>query len=286
MQPELSAAEYALWRELIWQRCGLYFSENRRRFLRERLWGRMRAGGVECYAEYYRFVAHNAQGASEWRHLLENLVVNETSFFRHPPSYASLTARILPELLRVKRERGEQMLRMWSAGCSSGQEAYSLAIAFLEMPDARSWRLKVTGTDISQTALAKARRGSYRAHELRDLPDLFRERHFIMSKDTHGTLYNVADSVRKLVDFRTANLVAGDDLHLHMQDVIFCQNVLIYFKPESRAEVVRGLCARLNFGGFLVPAPAEIIELDLPDIEPVRVQDTLIYRRQNQGRGM
>lgn len=277
-QPELSAAEYARWRELIRQRCGLFFPETRLRFLRGRLWERLRARGFTCYGEYYRFVTKHAEGLAEWRQLLEHLIVGETSFFRHAPSYEAFTTHVLPELLIRKRARGETTVALWSAGCSGGQEAYSLAMRFFEAPGTTCFRARVTGTDISQTALAKARRGSYRAHELRGLPDLLRERYFTTSKDAGGSLYQVAAPVAASVKFELGNLT-GDDYQLAPQDVIFCQNVLIYFELGSRAAVVRRLLARLGPDGFLFTAPAELIGLDLPEIEPVSVRDTLIYRR-------
>ncbi len=277
-QPELSAAEYALWRDLIRQRCGLFFPESRLRFLRGRLWERMRLRGFTCYGEYYRFVTHNPKAAAEWEQLLELIVVGETSFFRHAPTYEALTGGVLPELLNRKRERGQTTVAFWSAGCAGGQEAYSLAIRFFETPDTNSFRARVTGTDISQNALATARRGSYRPHQMRGLTDGLRDRYFTTTKDARGSLYTVAARVAESVKFLAGNL-ADDDLHLPSQDVIFCQNVLIYFELESRAAIVRRLTTRLGPGGFLFTAPAELIGLELPEIEPVSISDTLIYRR-------
>jgi chemotaxis methyl-accepting protein methylase len=283
-QPELSAADFALWRELIRQRCGLFFPESRLRFLRGRLWERMRARAFGCYGEYYRFVMHHAEGAAEWRRLLELIVVGETSFFRHVPSYEALAERVLPELLSRKRERGETTVGFWSAGCSGGQEAYSLAIRFFETRDADSFRLRVTGTDISQTALAKARRGSYREHEMHGLTAGFRQRYFTTTPGEGESRYTVAVRVAESVRFIVSNL-ASDDLHLPSQDVIFCQNVLMYFGLESRAAIVRRLTAQLGPGGFLFTAPAELIGLELPEIESVNIRDTLIYRRRLKDEG-
>ena len=274
-QPELSAVDCALWRELIQERCGLFFPDSRLRFLRERLWQRMRARVMTRYGEYYRFVMNSAEGAAEWRQLLELIVVGETSFFRHAPSYEALAQHVLPELLNRKRERGEKTVGFWSAGCAGGQEAYSLAMAFFEAPETNSFQLRVTGTDISQTALAKARRGSYRAHEMHGLSDGLCQRYFTTAG---ASSYRVALPLAGSVKFLAGNL-AEDDLHLPSQDVIFCQNVLMYFEPESRAAIVRRLVARLGPGGFLFTAPAELIGLELPEIEAVNIHDTIIYRR-------
>lgn len=280
--PELSSVDCALWRELIQERCGLFFPDRRLRFLRERLWERMRARAIGRYGEYHGFVLHNAEGAAEWRQLLELIVVRETSFFRHAPSYEALTQRVLPELLSRKRKRGEKTVSFWSAGCAGGQEAYSLAIEFFEAPDTTSFQLRVTGTDISQIALAKARRGSYRADELHGLRDSLCERYFTTARAAGASIYTVGVTLAESVRFMVGNLT-NDDLHLPSQDVIFCQNVLMYFDLESRAAIVRRLVSRLAPGGFLFTAPAELIGLELPEIEAVSFRDTLIYRRRQEG---
>jgi chemotaxis methyl-accepting protein methylase len=250
----------------------------------------MRACQIWNHNAYYRYVAFNPDGEDEWLKLLDLLLNNETSFFRHPPSFEALTGHVLPRLMQEKEKYGVNTITMWSVGCSTGQEVYSLAIAFLEMIAAsfpvntsqrQMWRVKITGSDLSQRVLDKARRGRYRPYEVRRLPDPYRQQYMTVLESGWGgrSFYQVIDQVRALVQFGPVNLHDPASYRVPAQDIIFCQNVLIYFKPESRIEIIRWLCQRLNPGGYLFLAPAEVIGLKLPDLQPVRLKEALIYQR-------
>jgi len=297
LPPEMSNLEYEVWREFIQQRCGMYFSENRLYSLRQRLWERMRLRKTYNYSEYYHFVAYNSEGKEEWEELLETLLNQETGFFRHPPSFEALTGVALPELMRAKQKAGVKTITMWSAGCATGQEPYSLAMAFLETTAPKSfqqrgnaipfsseqslgrWQVKVSASDISQRALERARRGRYKPHEVRFMPEHYREKYMFTINENGNTIRQVNDQARDLVQFGQINLHDPATYWISAQDVIFCQNVLIYFNPEKRLEVVSRLCQRLNPGGYLFLAPAEVVGLKLPGIQSVRLTDVLVYQR-------
>ncbi|TEU15037.1 MAG: protein-glutamate O-methyltransferase CheR [Anaerolineales bacterium] len=288
-RPDLTTSEYDAWREFVWQQSGLYFPENRREFLARRIWERMRARRIHSYSEYYHFVRFNPQGGKEWEELLELLVIGETGFFRHEPSFRAL-AEILPHLLLRNQERGNNTLRMWSAGCSTGQEAYSLAMLFLEtvrFPEL--WQVEIMATDISRRAVEKARKGLYKPFEIRYMPEHFRDKYLTVEEEAGATAstlssrsttrYRVAKRVRAMVHFGYLNLSDPTSCWVTAQDVIFCQNVLIYFKSESRVETARHLCQRLYPGGYLFLAPAEVIGLKLPGVQLVHFEDSLVYKR-------
>jgi len=288
-RPDLTTSEYEAWREFIWQQSGLYFSENHRGFLARRIWERMRVRRTYSYSEYYHFVRFNTQGGKEWEELLELLTNCETSFFRHEPSFQAL-AKILSHLLLRKQEHGLNTLLMWSAGCSTGQEAYSLAMLFLDtvrFPEL--WRVEIMATDISRRAVKKARTGLYKPFEVRYMPEHYRDKYLTVEGGAGATAsipslrsttrYRVAKKVREMVHFGYLNLSAPTSYWVAAQDVIFCQNVLIYFKPESRVETVRHLCQRLNPGGYLFLAPAEVTGLKLPGVQLVHFEDSLVYKR-------
>jgi chemotaxis protein methyltransferase CheR len=288
-QPDLTTSEYEAWREFIWQQSGLYFPENRREFLARRIWERMRVRQINSCSEYYHFVRFNTQGGKEWEDLLELLVIGETGFFRHEPSFRAL-AEILPNLLLHNQERGPNTLRMWSAGCSTGQEAYSLAMLFLEtarLPQV--WQAEIIATDISRRAVEKARSGLYKPFEVRYMPEYYRDKYLTVEGVAGATAstpslrnttrYRVTKRVRDMVHFGHLNLSDPTSCWVAAQDVIFCQNVLIYFKPESRVETVRHLCQRLNPGGYLFLAPAEVTGLKLPGVQLVHFEDSLVYKR-------
>ncbi|MEM7112564.1 MAG: protein-glutamate O-methyltransferase CheR [Chloroflexota bacterium] len=278
-RPKLTAAEAEIWQALVWERSGLHFSRSRLYFLEMRLWERTKQCGLKSYTDYYHYVLYNENGRSEWTALLDNLLNNETSFFRHQPSYTALREQALPTLLREKRRQGHMQLSFWSAGCSGGQEAYSLAMLLLETVDSHLWQLRVLGSDISQNKLTQARQGRYKQHEVRYMPDLYRNKYMRWSQTGVGTFYEVVQRVQNVVQFGYMNFKEPSSYWVTGQDVIFCQNVLIYFKPDHRIEIVKELLRRLNPGGYLFLAPAEMVGLRLPGIELMKFADSLVYKR-------
>jgi chemotaxis methyl-accepting protein methylase len=275
--PAIDELEIELWRELIVKRCGMAFNESQSRFLTQRLWERMRARDIATYREYRNFVTFNPKGDGEWADLLELITINETSFFRHMPSYTALADVVLPDVMSEKSKQGRTDLALWSTACSAGQEAYSLAIAAMRRLDSPAWQLRVTGTDISPKMVEKARRGVYRSFEVRNLPEQYRA-FLVRGEDKRGTFYEVAERVKGHVAFSTLNLMDEGTWAVPAQDVVFCQNVLLYFRPEHRLAVVERLCRRLNPGGYLFLAPAEVVGLRLPGIRQVAAEDALVYQ--------
>ena len=289
--PAMSSGEYEVWYKLIQDRCGLYFTPNRQRYLRLRLWERMRLRGIKSYGDYYHYVVYNARGGDEWTEILTLLLNNETSFFRHTPSFDVLARHVLPELTKEKSRHGIHSMMLWSAGCAAGQEAYSLAMTFFDFlalvpfGDAiqvshAGWQLKVIGTDIDLPALERARRAQYKLSEVRYMPEAQRQRYLRVVAEDKGapSKYQVIDAVRAVTQFSQLNLI-DPNYWVSGQDVIFCQNVLLYFELEQRLAVVQRLCHCLNPGGFLFLAPAEVVGLKLPGIQLVRQPDSLIYQR-------
>lgn len=269
----------------------MYFTQNRLGFLYRRLWERMQIRHIRSYSEYYHYVVFNPDGEKEWHELLALLLNHETSFFRHKPSFAALTEYVLPRLMKEKEKHGVNIITGWSAGCSTGQEVYSMVMAIQELIGSssasvngnrsQSWQIKITGSDISPTALDKARRGQYKSHELRYLSNYYCNQYMTLlgERQNEQSIYQVNDQVRAMAQFGQINLHDPGSYWVSAQDIIFCQNVLIYLKPETRDEIVRRLCQRLNPGGYLFLAPAEVIDLKLPGVKPVRLSEVLIYQR-------
>jgi chemotaxis methyl-accepting protein methylase len=289
----MSDLEYEIWRGCVQQRCGLYFTDSRKRILRQRLWERMRLLGIRSYSEFYHYVNFNPAGEREWEEVQESLLNLETRFFRHPPSFKALTDYILPDLMSARQKRGVNAITMWSAGCSTGPEAYSLAMAFLEFVAPASalrdgeavplipggWQLIVSGTDISRLSLEKARRGRFKPHEVRFMPDQYREKYLERIEGEEGAFYQVDERLHALVRFGVLDLNDPQGYWITAQDVIFCQNVLLYFENQSRVGVVQRLSDSLSPGGYLVLEPAEVVGLRLPGVQRVRLEDALVYQR-------
>lgn len=278
-RPEISELEFELWRDLIEARCGTRFTETRVRYLTRCLWQRMRPAGLKTYGDYYRRVVYGPEGEAEWAELLELLLNRETGFFRHPPSYEALAARVVPELVAVRARQGIHALTGWSAGCSGGHEPYSLAMVLRAHTDPARWEVKVCGSDVSETALAEARRGRYKAAGAEAVPPEYRSRFLERSENGSGVVYQVSPELRSIVQLGKLNLTQPATYWVGAQDVIFCQNVLIYFRPERRLQVVQELARKLKPGGFLFLAPGEVVGLKLPGLASVHFDNSLAYQR-------
>lgn len=276
-RPSMSSAEHGLWRELIHKRCGLHFTDGRLYFLEQRLWERMNKLKIDSYNEYYHFISFNARGNQEWLELRETILNNESSFFRHTSSYTALLDEALPDLMAQKRRNGSRSFTLWSAGCSGGQEPYSLAMTALERIDPTIWDIHVSGTDISKGQLAKAEQAHYKKYEVRNMPAYYRDKQMRLSQN--GEAYEVRERVRKHVRFSQLNLSEPINFWLVSQDVIFCQNVLIYFTIEDRIAIINRLCERLSPGGYLFLGPAEVVGKQFEGMQLMRWKDVLVYQR-------
>lgn len=298
--PPMLALEETLWQQVILQRCGLYFSDSRLRLLRQSLWERMRLHHIHSYQAYYHYMIDHEEGKHEWQEVLGLLLNHETSFFRHTPSFTALRDLIFPHVFRAKIIARDPYITLWSAGCSLGQEAYSLAMALLDFVASAMPRwdnpardkgrmiprhLKVFGSDISLQVLDRARLGQYKAHEMRHLPDIYQQRYCQKSGEGYRLRYQIVPQVQELVEFSYVNLIDPASYPTFPAfskggaDIIFCQNVLIYFQRDRRTEIVHWLCQRLNPGGYLFLGPAEVVGLRLPDVQSMRLPDVLVYQR-------
>ena len=278
-EPEMSEQEQELWRDLVIRRTGLHFPETRLRFLRQRLWERLVPRHFSTYTEYYQFVRFNPEGGKEFTELMESLLNKETSFFRHPPTFEVLTRCVFPTLAESGRFESDNEITMWSAGCSTGQEAYSMAMTFLDTPGCAGMTAKIFGTDLSERALKFARAGRFRSFELRALPDSLRDRHMVRVTMAGEQFFQMSSTIREIVHFSHLNLIELNTCPLSALDVIFCQNVLIYFNDEERIRIASALSQRLKHGGFLFLAAAEAVGLSLPGMQPVRIPDAIVYQR-------
>lgn len=279
MEPEpfpMSAAETAVWQDLVGRRCGLTFSESRMRLLRQGVHARMQCRGLASATEYYHHLVFHPDGSREWPELLDLLLNKETSFFRHQASFDVLTGQVLP---RLAAAGGAEPLQMWSAGCSTGQEAYSLALAARLTPELHEQPVRVVGSDLSAKALQRARQGRYRPFEARQLPDALRALYFATVEDDGRPALQAVPELRAAVEFQPCNLLDPATYPAGGQAVIFCQNVLIYFPPAVRAVIVRQLAETLRPDGCLFLAPGEAVGIPLPGLESLRLRDVSVFQR-------
>ncbi|MGD2114391.1 MAG: CheR family methyltransferase [Acidobacteriota bacterium] len=265
------------WLNLFGAVYGLDLGGVRLPLLHRLLLARMGYLGITSWDEYYAYVVSGgADGARETDRLLESLVNRRTEFFRHRPSFEALRSEVLPRLMELKRSKDERQLALWSAGCATGEEAYSLAIVALELCGPEPWRVSVLGSDINSCALEVARAGHYalRPETVAGFPGGGR-----LLRHAGGTRFQVRREARDVVRFTQANLCRPDHRWPAQQDVIFCHNVLIHVRPRLRPIIVADLYRRLARGGFLCFAPGEVLDLHEPDAVPVRLGDTVMFRR-------
>jgi chemotaxis protein methyltransferase CheR len=258
-------------RALIEQRSAILFDASRERFfstrIREFLEEKELAGGTEL-------LRHVRSSSIEYEALLERLLTQETSFFRYPAVYDALDKKILPEVQERKFWESPRTLRIWSAGCSTGEEPYSIAVTLCEaLKFAEAWEIEILATDISRRALRHAERGVYSKRSLQDVSLGQVEAFFTSTK--HG--YQVRPRIRRMISFAQMNLV--DSVYVGKFDCIFCMNVLMYFSGDRRIAILRRFYDALEPGGYFLLGHSETLS-NLPmKFEPITLGDCRIYRK-------
>ncbi|HWR36944.1 MAG TPA: CheR family methyltransferase [Clostridia bacterium] len=265
----LTEAELKLLQTLIYQECGMYFDERRNHFLQDRLQRRVKACGLDSFYSYYRLLT-SREGKPELNVLVENLTVNETSFFRNKPQLDLFHKTTFEELLRRKQERRDWSIRIWSAGCSTGQEPYTLAMLVadalayyylrnplpFDMPSPKPlipppWRVEILASDINYSVLRTAQEGTYPEHQLEPVDYTYRLRYF----DKIGDRYAIKSSVKDMVHFDFHNLKT--EFLPQRNDIIFCRNVMIYFDEAEQKRLISKFWRCLNSEGYLFVGHAE-----------------------------
>lgn len=244
---------FKLLRDLIRDYCGIFFDDSTRYLLERRLTRRLDSLQFSDYRDYYRYLLYSPQRDDELALIMDILTVNETYFFRESSLFKALAEEILPELRKMNNER--KKICIWSAGCSTGEEPYTIAMLVLEDSHFRGWDVEILGSDISQRVLQVARKGIYTKNSFRTTDPYYINKYFIKEGDNQ---WRIKDSVKELVNFSYLNLL--DPLKTGMvnrMDVIFCRNVLIYFDIESRKKVINMLYNKLRDSGYLLLGHAE-----------------------------
>ncbi|MFQ5882183.1 MAG: CheR family methyltransferase [Candidatus Methylomirabilales bacterium] len=244
--------EFRLLRNIIYQESGIYLREERRSFLQSRLRQRLRATGISSPYRYYKVLTDPEAGKQEFLLFLDLLTINETSFFRNPAQFALLKEVVLPAVIKAKSAQDTRILRLWSAGCSTGQEPYSLAMILLSvLPHLRLWDVKIYASDISLTALEVAQEGVYPPDKVAGVDPISLQTYFRQAGDN----YVVKEELRRHVIFDLHNLKHENGLT--NLDIIFCRNVMIYFDQAEQKRLVEKFCHSLTTGGYLFLGHAE-----------------------------
>jgi chemotaxis protein methyltransferase CheR len=292
----LSSSELKMLQALVYQECGMYFDERRMDFLQSRLQGRLKECRAESFYSYYQLLV-SAGGRQELSRLLEDLTVNETSFFRNLPQLELFRKYILADILKAKQEQGNPILRIWSAGCSTGQEPYTLAMLVADQlanhclrqaPAFATvfprplvpppWRVEILASDVNYSVLRAGQEGIYPEHQMTSVDYSYRLRYF----DKVGDRYAIKQSVKDLVHFDFHNLKT--QFLPQDNDVIFCRNVMMYFDQAEQKRLIEKFRRCLLPAGYIFLGHAETMRGLSEDFVMVHRNHGTAYQRREEPR--
>lgn len=272
---KLSDAEFRIFSDLIRSRCGLHFDEDTRFLVEKRLARRLEEADVASFAAYLYELRNGANAGEEFSRLVDLLTTNETYFFRERSQLTALVDEIIPDM-QSRRLDGKRPVSIWSAGCSSGEEPFSIVMMALEANLTPGRDFRVYASDISRAVLTKARRGIYREASFRDTERSMRMHYFAQKEG----LMRISDEVKRHVDFVHMNLLDSAKTGLlGTMDVILCRNVIIYFDLETKKQVMATFHDKLRPGGYLLLGHSESLINVTSDFELKHLSRDLVYRR-------
>jgi chemotaxis protein methyltransferase CheR len=250
----MSDEEFHLLRDCVYSHCGIHFDHDSKYLLEKRLARRLIALNLPSFRDYYQYLKYNRNKDQELMDIMDILTTNETYFFREAFQLKAFTDEIIPELLHEKSAGGRRSLRIWSAGCSTGEEPYTIAMLLHDMTELRGWKIEIVGTDISQRVLQHARRAVYGKSAFRATDEKYLKRFFVEQDDG----LKVCDNIRNLVTISHLNLFDSNRMvMLGKMDLIFCRNVIIYFDLAAKKRVVESFFNTLDDGGYLLLGHSE-----------------------------
>lgn len=271
---EMSEEEFRLIRDYINERCGIYFDIKSKYLLEKRLSAQLREKGLKDFKDYYYFLRYSDKDAHEFNRAVEVLTTNETYFFREEFQLRAFADEILPEILA--RNSTNRTLRIWSAGCSTGEEPYTIAILALESGLFRDWKVDIFATDISQRVLHIAREGIYSESSFRVTRDFFIRKYF----EKVGNKYKISDRIKSMVNFGYLNLLDTEAIDLLGPiDIIFCRNVIIYFNIEAKKTVIGSFFKKISPQGYLLLGHSESLMNISTDFVLKHFQNDMVYQK-------
>lgn len=266
-------------RDFIYELTGIYFLDNKKYLLEGRLAKRLQLLGLNDFESYYQLVKFASGRDQELNNLYNAITINETFFFRNESQFDALERTLVPQIVAARRGETQRPIRVWSAASSSGEEAYTIAMVFLEkIKPMYPWlKMEVIGTDISPGVLEVARQGLYREYSVRNMPRQYLEKYF----HADGTRYQLNASVKNLVRFDHLNLFDRPRMRLMSRfDIVFCANVLIYFDTKSKIQVISDLYDAMSPGAFLFIGYAESLHGISSAFKLVNFPKTVAYKKE------
>lgn len=266
--------ETRLMQELIGEYCGMSYGLDSGFFLERRLNPRLAALGLSSFLDYYHYLRYDMGGPAEMEELVERITTHETYFFREQYQLEAFMEDVVPALMETKASK--KRLAIWSAGCSTGEEVYTIAMLLMELGLTKEWAVRVVGSDISRKVLGTARVAVYAPLSFRTTEDSIRAKYFT----EQDARYRLRDSVRSLCSFGQLNLLDIERYRVFGPiDVIFCRNVLMYLSHEARHRVVEAFYDLLSPGGWLLLGHSESLLNVTTRFELAHLEKDLVYRK-------
>jgi chemotaxis protein methyltransferase CheR len=271
---QLSDVTFRELRDFIYERAGLWFQDNKKYLLESRLRPRLLARNCTSFEEYCKMLRCDPWRDKELHVLFSLVTTNETYFYRDVPQLEAFVNTVLPAVMQENQAASQ--IRIWSAGCATGDEPYTLAILLLEHPPLAKWSIEILATDISDTVLHAARKGVYGPYAVRNVPTAILKKYFTAEDGQ----YVLSPKVKSLVKFAKVNLYDRPRLKLiRGLDVIFCRNCLIYFDDRARRQVVDDLYDCLKPNGYLIIGFSESLHNLTRAFRPVHDHRSVVYRK-------
>ncbi len=260
MQYVLSDKEFELFRNLIYDSCGISLTLSKKELVKARLTKRLSKTGIGSFSDYYNYVTKTDKSGKELIHLIDNISTNKTDFFREKKHFDFLNESLLPDLISSKERSNNRKLRIWCAASSSGEEPYTLAMTvFNHIKANNGWDVKILATDISTRILQKAIDGTYKTELLKDIPPGITSAHFSKVSVDNINYFRAKDHLKNIITFRRFNLMTEKFPFKHPFDFIFCRNVMIYFDPETQNTLVKKFYKCLPKNGYLFIGHSETL---------------------------
>lgn len=254
----LSEKDFRSISKMVYEHCGINLHVGKKELIRARLAKRLRIGNFKSFSEYMKHV-HDDKTGKEFSILIDSLSTNLTSFFRERQHFEFLQSRFIPSLLEQKANKRNFRIRAWSAGCSSGEEPYSIAITLLDAIEGKGrWDIKILGTDISTSMLEVAKMGVYDKQRVNPVTPLQRQKYLLHNQKDRQSVFEVSKTLRDIIIFKYLNLMEEWPINpAGGVDFIFCRNVMIYFDKPTQEHLVNRFWNRLALGGMLFTGHSE-----------------------------
>jgi chemotaxis protein methyltransferase CheR len=274
---KLKESEFSRFSSFIYEQVGIQLSPAKKTMLEARLQKRLKVLGMDSFATYSKFIFSAEGRRDELVHLIDAVTTNKTDFFREPGHFSHLTQKALPEILARRERRGPEPVRIWSAGCSSGEEPYTLAMVLSEFAEeCRDFRFSILATDISCRILEAARTAVYSEDRIDGIPGDIKRKYLLRSRDHGRKLVRICPKIRSRIAFRRINFMDSDFGISDKMDIIFCRNVVIYFDRPTQQDLMRKFYRQMRPGGYLFLGHSETLHGIDVDFKPV---GSTVYRK-------